>query len=114
MRLIINLLVNALAVFICAFFLPGVYLAGFVDAIWVALALALLNTFIKPILMVLSFPINFITLGLFTIVINTVIIMTADYFVPGFNLASFWIAVLFSLVLAIVSSILETLSGSKD
>lgn len=110
MKLLIRLLINAVAVVICAYFIPGVVVDGFISALWVALVLAILNTFLKPILMLLSFPINLITFGLFTIVINTVIILLTDYLVPGLMIETFWLAVLFSIVLAIVSSILNNLT----
>ncbi len=109
MKLLIRLLINAIAVLICAYFIPGVFVDGFVSAIWVAIALAILNTFLKPILMLISFPINLITFGLFTIVVNTVIILIADYLVPGLTIETFWLAVLFGIVLTIVSGILDNL-----
>ncbi len=82
---------------------------GFVSAFWVALALAVLNTFLKPVLMLLSFPINLLTFGLFTIVVNTIIILIADFLVVGLVIETFWLAMLFGIVLAIVSGILDNL-----
>lgn len=108
MNLLIRLLINAVAVVICAYFIPGVVVDGFLSALWVAVVLAILNTFLKPILMLLSLPINIITFGLFTIIVNTVIILLTDYLVPGLTIETFWLAVLFSIVLAIVSGILNT------
>ena len=110
MNLLVRLLINAAAVVLCAYFIPGVAVDGYVSAIWVAVVLALLNSFLKPILMLVSFPINFVTFGLFTIVINTVIILLTDYLVPGLTIETFWLAVLFGLILAIVSSILNSTS----
>lgn len=81
MKLLFRLIINAVAVLICAYFIPGVRVDGFVSAFWVALALAVLNTFLKPVLMLLSFPINLLTFGLFTIVVNTIIILIADFLV---------------------------------
>ncbi len=109
MKLLVRLLINAVAVLICAYFIPGVAVDGFVSALWVAVALAILNTFLKPILMLISFPINLITFGLFTIVVNTIIILLADYLVPGLTIETFWLAVLFGIVLTIVSGILDNL-----
>ena len=109
MKLLVRLLINAVAVLICAYFIPGVTVDGFVSALWVAVALAILNTFLKPILMLISFPINLITFGLFTIVVNTIIILLADYLVPGLTIETFWLAVLFGIVLTIVSGILDNL-----
>ena len=109
MKLLVRLLINAVAVLICAYFIPGVTVDGFVSALWVAVALAILNTFLKPILMLISFPINLITFGLFTIIVNTIIILLADYLVPGLTIETFWLAVLFGIVLTIVSGILDNL-----
>jgi len=109
MKLLVRLLINAVAVLICAYFIPGVTVDGFVSALWVAVALAILNTFLKPILMLISFPINLITFGLFTIVVNTIIILLADYLVSGLTIETFWLAVLFGIVLTIVSGILDNL-----
>ncbi len=107
--MIFRLVINAIAVLICAYFIPGVEVDGFVSAFWVALALAILNTFLKPVLMLLSFPINLVTFGLFTIVVNTIIILIADFLVVGFVIETFWLAMLFGIVLAIVSGILDNL-----
>ena len=107
MKLLVRLLINAVAVLICAYFIPGVTVDGFVSALWVAVALAILNTFLKPILMLISFPINLITFGLFTIVVNTIIILLADYLVPGLTIETFWLAVLFGIVLTIVLSLIH-------
>lgn len=109
MKLLFRLIINAVAVLICAYFIPGVRVDGFVSAFWVALALAVLNTFLKPVLMLLSFPINLLTFGLFTIVVNTIIILIADFLVVGLVIETFWLAMLFGIVLAIVSGILDNL-----
>lgn len=102
MNIFINWLIMAIAIIISAYFLPGVTLAGFGTALLVALVLGLLNAVIKPIILILTLPINILTLGLFTFVINAVIILIASAIVPGFKVDGFWHALLFSVVLAIV------------
>lgn len=92
----------AFAVVISAYVLPGVTLASFWTALWVALVLGLLNVFIKPLLILLTLPINILTLGLFTLVINALVIMMASGIVHGFKVDGFWYAMLFSIVLCIV------------
>lgn len=109
MQIILSLLVNALAVFAAGYILPGVHINNFVTAIVVAIVLGILNTFVKPILIILTLPITLITFGLFTLVINTVIILLVAVIVPGFRVDGFWWALAFSLVLSIVSSFLNSM-----
>jgi len=107
MNLLIRLLVNAAVVILCAYLIPGIAVDSYLSAIWVAVVLAIFNTFLRPVLMLLSLPLNVLTFGLFTVVVNAVIIVLTDYFVPGLTIETFWLAVLFSIVLAIVSGILN-------
>ncbi|MDP2686480.1 MAG: phage holin family protein [Aequorivita sp.] len=109
MKLILRLLLTALAVVVLAKILPGVAVEGYGSAIIVAIVIALLRFIVQPILVLLTLPITIITLGLFLLIINAVIIMMADYFVGGFNVASIWWALLFSLLLSLFQSILFSL-----
>ena len=106
MNLIIRIILTALAVVLLAKFLPGVEVTSFVEAIYVAIVLALLNALLKPILIILTLPITIVTLGLFLLVINAGIILLADHFLDGFAVSGFWIALLFSLLLSLLQSIL--------
>ena len=106
MNLIIRILLTAVAVVILAKFLPGVEVAGFTGAIIVAIVLGLLNAFLKPLLVILTLPITIVTLGLFLLVINAIIILLASEFLDSFHVNSFWIALLFSLLLSFLQSIL--------
>jgi len=92
-----------LAIIITAYLLPGVKLTGFFAALVTALILGLINAFIRPVLILLTLPLNILTLGLFTLVINALLIMLAAAIVPGFAVQGFWWALLFGLVLAIVN-----------
>ncbi|HEY6873567.1 MAG TPA: phage holin family protein [Geobacteraceae bacterium] len=103
MGLIVNWLIYALAILITAYLLPGVALSGFPAALATAVVLGLANTFIRPVLLLLTLPINIITLGLFTLVINALLILLASAIVPGFQVGGFWRAVLFSLILTLVN-----------
>ncbi|MCK0122910.1 phage holin family protein [Gelidibacter sp. F2691] len=109
MNLIIRLLITAVAVVILAKFLPGVEVAGFTSAIILAIVLGLLNLFLKPLLVILTLPITVLTLGLFLLVINACIILLADEFMAGFEVDGFWIALLFSLLLSFLQSVLYSL-----
>ncbi len=109
MKLIFKLLLTALAVVILAKILPGVAVEGYGSAIIVAIVIALLRLLVRPILVLLTLPITVITFGLFLLIINAIIILMADYFVDGFNVASIWWALLFSLLLSLFQSILFSL-----
>lgn len=110
-NIIINWLIMAVAVIIVAYLLPGVTVSGFWAALLVALVLGILNVFIKPLLLFLSLPINILTLGLFTFVINAILILIASAIVPGFKVAGFWWALAFSIVLTIILYALHALFG---
>ena len=108
--LFVNLVVSALAVLISAYILPGVKVDGFMTAIVVAIVLGALNMFIKPILLLLTFPLTILSLGLFTFVINAFLVLLVSNIVPGFKVLGFLWALIFSLVLSIVSSFLYSLT----
>ena len=99
---------NGLAVFLTAYLLPGVKVDGIFTAIIVAIVLGIVNFIVKPILHLLTLPITILTLGLFSFVINALMILLVDYLVPGFHVDNFWAALLFSLVLSLVSSLLHS------
>ena len=103
MNFLLQWLVGGLAIIITAYLLPGVKLTGFFAALVTALILGLINAFIRPVLILLTMQLNILTLGLFTLVINALLIMLAAAIVPGFAVQGFWWALLFGLVLAIVN-----------
>jgi len=106
MSFLLQWLVSGLAIIITAYLLPGVKLTGFFAALVTALILGLINAFIRPVLILLTLPLNILTLGLFTLVINALLIMLAAAIVPGFAVQGFWWALLFGLVLAIINYVL--------
>lgn len=112
MKFIVKLLVSAVVVLLTGYLLPGVIVDGFGAAILVALVLAVLNTLVKPILVILTIPLTILTLGLFLLVINGVIILMAGALIDGFHLEGFWWALLFSIIVTVIMSIYE--SASKD
>ncbi len=110
-------LITSVAVLIAYFLLKnnGVYIDGTVTAIIVAVVLGLLNSFVKPILIVLTIPISILTLGLFLLVINIIIIKLASEIVPGFKVHGWLTALLFSFIVSFVSSVIQNLiKSSKD
>lgn len=108
MNTLITLLMSSVAVFVTSQILPGVHLASFLTAVVVAVVLGFINTFIRPIIFLLTLPINILTLGLFTLVIIGGLIMLVSYIVPGFVIDNFWWALAFALILAIVNSFLDS------
>ncbi|MCD0468523.1 phage holin family protein [Flavobacterium sp. JAS] len=111
MKLLLRLLVTAGLVLLIANFLPGVHVASFTTAIIVAIVLGLLNLFIKPILVILTLPVTVITLGLFLLVINAIIILLCTNIVGGFAVDTFWTALFFSIILSILQSITYKIVG---
>ncbi len=112
MNFFIRLLIAALVAFVLSRFLPGIHIDSFVTAIILALVLAVLNMLLKPIMVILTLPITIITFGLFLLVINAAIILLASKLVDGFKVDGFWWALLFSILLSVTSSILQ--SGDKN
>jgi len=109
MILLFKWLASAVAILITGYFIPGVMVASLWSALILAAVLGLLNISIKPLLVILTLPINILTLGLFTLVINAIIIMLASSIVKGFAVGGFINALLFSLVLAIIQALFEAL-----
>lgn len=110
MGLIVRILISAVAVYVASLFIPGISVTGGVSTyLVVAIVLGLLNAFVKPILTILTIPITILTLGLFLIVINVLMVYLADYLVPGFNVSGIIAALLFSLVVSIVTSLIDAI-----
>jgi len=111
MKILIRLLITAILVMIIAYFMKGVVVDKFTTAVTVAVVLGLLNFFVKPILVLFTLPITFITLGLFMLVINAIIILLCDHYVDGFDINSFWTAMLFSVILSLSQSLVYQITG---
>ena len=105
MKLILRILLSAIAVVILSKILPGVGVDSYTTAIIVAIVLSLLNFIVKPVLVILTLPVTILTLGLFLLIINAIIILLADYFIDGFQVNNIWWALLFSLLLSFLQSI---------
>src|SRR5689334_14233418 len=101
MRLIFNWLIQAVAIIIAAYLIPGVTVQNLLAALVLAVVLGAINTFIKPILVILTLPLTILTLGLFILVLNALLIMLAGSIVPGFAVAGFGSAFIFAIVLSI-------------
>lgn len=113
MPILLKWFVSALAILIAAYLLPGVVVAGLWTALVLAAVLGLFNISIKPLLIVITLPINIFTLGLFTFVINALLILLASSIVKGFTVGGFINALLFSLILTIIQWLSELLFKKK-
>ncbi len=114
MNWITRLLVSSVAVVIAAYVLPGVAIDGFMTAIIVAVVLSIFNVLVKPLLIILTIPATILTFGLFLFVINALIILLADYAVDGFTVNGFWWALIFSLLLSLLNSIMGNKSDTSQ
>ena len=106
-------LISSLAIMLIGWLIPGVGIASFWTALWLVVLLGLINVTLKPLLIVLTLPINLLTLGLFTFVINAVLIMFASSIVKGFSVSGFLTALVFSLILSLFNYIISILFRNR-
>lgn len=111
--LVVKWLIMTASVMIAAYVIPGVTVSSFFSALWVALFLGIVNLLLKPFLILITLPINILTLGLFTFVINGLIILLASSVIKGFQVSGFWSAVLFSIILSIINYLMNLLLGAR-
>jgi len=114
MRLIVEILLMGLAVLLGAYIVPGVAVDGYGTAIIAAILIALTNATIGFILRVLTFPINFLTLGLVSFIISVLMILLVDSLMTGFNTTGFWAAAFLAIVVALIKAIFGAIAGSRD
>lgn len=103
MKMLLRLVINAAAIIGVAYLFPGIEVSGFATALVVALVLAIVNLFFKPILVILTLPVTIVTLGLFTLVINGFLFWLVGRFIDGFSVTGFWTAILGSIVFSVIS-----------
>ena len=108
MQILIALILNAVALLITAYIVPGFLVENFTAAIFAAIVLGVVNTFIKPVLSFLSTPLTVVTLGLFAFVVNAIVLFIVAAAVPGVNIEGWLPAILAAIVLSVVSTILNT------
>ena len=111
MNLLIKIIITAALVLLISNFMPGVHVESFTTALLVAIVLGLLNIFIKPILVIFTLPVTILTLGLFLLVINALIIILCTNIVGGFRIDTFWTALFFSIILSLLQSIMNGILG---
>lgn len=103
MILLLKWLALALTIMFVGWIIPGITISNFITALVASIAIALINLFIKPILIFLTLPINIITLGLFILVINALLFMFVAYLIPGVEIDGFWSAFWGAIILSILS-----------
>ncbi len=109
MQIIVALVLNALALMATAYIVPGFLVTDFTQAVLAAIVLGVVNTFIKPVLSFVTAPLSVVTLGLFSFVVNAVVLFIVSAIVPGFKVDGWIAAILGAVVLAIAGTILSTL-----
>jgi putative membrane protein len=109
LRLLLVWLINTVALILVAYLLPGVSVATFTSALVAALVLGLVNTVIRPILILLTLPVTILTLGLFIFVVNGLLFWLVGSFIQGFLVAGFWWGVLGAIVYSVISWLLTAL-----
>ena len=111
--IVIRWLILTIAIMLTSYLLEGIHVTGFFSALFAAAILGILNAFFRPILIVLTLPINMLSLGLFTFVINAVLLLMVSGVIPGFEVRGFWSAVFGSLTISIVSWLLSSFLSDK-
>lgn len=113
MKVLLRLIISAIIVVVLANILPGIYVDSFLIAVVAAAVISLLNIFVKPLLVLFTLPVTILTFGLFVLVINAVIILLGDALVSGFQVDGFWWALLFSLLLSFLQSLVFQLAENN-
>jgi putative membrane protein len=113
MGILIRWLILTAAIIITSYLLDGIHVSGFFSALFSATILGILNAFLRPILFILTFPLTVLTLGLFTFVINAILLMMASGVISGFEVRVFWTAVFGSLLISLVSWLLTSFVNER-
>ena len=111
--LAVRWLILTVAILLAAYFIEGIRVGSFLAAFLAAAVLGILNTLLRPVLILLTLPLNILTLGLFTFVINALLLKMTSGVIPGFDVAGFWPAVFGALIISIVNWLLGTLINDK-
>lgn len=113
----VNMLIKwvcyALVIMVAAWIIPGISVEGFASAMIIAVVLGLINTFIRPVLKIVTLPINIVTLGLFSLVLNALLLMLAGHITPGFTVSGFWSAFFGSIIISVLGAGIQNIGESK-
>ena len=114
MMIVIRWILFALAILLIGWILPGISISGFLAALILVIVIALINAFLRPLINFLTLPINFLTLGLFGLVINALLFMLAGFLVPGVEVGNFWWALLASIILSLLGVGIDAITNKND
>ena len=106
--ILIRWLTTTAAIVATAYLLDGIRVSGFLSAVFAGAALGILNAFFRPIALLLTLPINILSLGLFTFIINALMLKMASGVIPGFDVYGFWTAIFGSLLISVISWLLNS------
>ncbi|HET6459192.1 MAG TPA: phage holin family protein [Syntrophales bacterium] len=113
MGILIRWIILTIAIIAASYLLEGIHISGFFSAFFAAAALGILNALFRPILLILTLPINVLTLGLFTFIINALMLKMASGVIPGFEVHGFWTAVIGSLIISVISWLLNSFISDR-
>ena len=113
MGILIRWIILTASIIIASYLLEGIHISGFFSAFFAAAALGILNALFRPILLILTLPINVLTLGLFTFIINALMLKMASGIIPGFEVYGFWTAVIGSLIISVISWLLNSFISDR-
>lgn len=115
MRFLLRLLILGVTIFLISYLFPSlIKVNSFMTALIVALVLAIINAFIRPIVLILTLPLNIVTFGLFTFVVNALMLILASQIVPGFAISSFWAALLASILISAVNTFVSSKAVEEE
>lgn len=111
--LVLRTLITALGIWLAAYLVPGVSATSTGALIWAAIALGLINAFVRPVLVILTLPFTILTLGLFLLFLNAAMLNLAGWFVDGFEVVGFWSSIFGAIVISLVSGLCSQFIGPK-
>ena len=114
LNILVKWILFAVVIIFTAWIIPGISVSNFASALLACIIIALINAFIRPIVQLISLPVNFLTLGLFSFVINALLLMLAGAITPGFEVKGFFSALLGSIILAIFAGIINKKDNRKE
>jgi Predicted membrane protein len=113
MGILIRWIILTVSIIIASYLLEGIHISGFFSAFFAAAVLGILNALFRPILLILTLPINVLTLGLFTFIINALMLKMASGIIPGFEVHGFWTAIIGSLIISVISWLLNSFISDR-
>lgn len=113
MNLLVKWVLFALLIMFIAWIIPGITITGFLSALFVVVVLSLVNIFIRPLIQLISLPLNVITLGLFSLIINALLFLLVAKFSPGFQIDGFWSGLFGALILSVMTPLIDKIKISK-